>query len=197
MRTSHLKSLVIALTAGLGLAFVACDEPQEAEAPVEAESAQGELPEADDDAPEVGGEMADSEAPDMGDAPEGQPPGQPPAMGEQPEVDLSDEDIDQFVDAVEALNEHHEENDPEAQMADADPQEQQELMQEIMAEAQEVVEGQGLSFQEFMTISQQVQHDPELQQELGERLDIEPMEGGAPAGGGGGAPAPGGAPPAP
>ena len=184
MNTSIVKSLVIALAAGLTLGLTACDEPETAEAPVETEEAQGELPEVDDDAgdntaqldapdqPEGAPEMGD--APDMGDQPD-QPPGQPPAMGEAPEVDLDDEDIDQFVAAVEAINEHHEENDVDAQMADAAPEDQQEIMQEVMAEAQQLVEAEGLSFEEFMTISQQAQHDPELQQELAERLDIDPM----------------------
>lgn len=183
------QTLIIGIAASFGLAgFTGCDDPEEGAQP----AAEAEAPQAPDQQP-----GDDDQAPDLQQPPgadddqmaiDGPQPGQqPPGM----DGEVSDEELDNFGEAIESIQELEEEGPhPQDRMAEADsPQEAQQIQQEIMGEMQDAVEESGMEFTDFMMLVQRMQHDPELQQRLSERVDIEGM--GQPQQ----APAPGGAQP--
>ncbi len=177
------RLLVIALAAGLTVTgLTACDTPEEGEDPVAEQEV--EAPEAPDEDP--GAEGPDLEGAD-GDgeiAIDGPDDGQPPMamQGQDQGGEVSDEQLDNFGEAIEAVQELEEEgDDPEARMQEADSQEEmQQIQQELIGEIQGAVEDAGMEFGEFMMLSQRIQQDPELQQRLSERVDMEELMGPAP-----------------
>lgn len=195
------RTLVIGLAAGLGFAgLTACEAPEDTEEP----TAQAEAPQQDDQADELApGDEAPAldqqEAPDeLGGPAEGE---QPPMMGGQQEFDeeVTDEELDQFGEAIEAMQELEEEGeDPQQRMQEADSQaEMQQIQQELMQEMQSAVEDSGMEFRNFMQLAQRLQQDPELQQRLAERVDMQELMGPGPDAPGAEQPAPGGQEPAP
>lgn len=196
------RATIISLIAGLGLAFATgCDAPEEAEAPVVEQTDEAEeAPGAQEGDEQAQLQLDDPPEPALGEAPEGEAPaGQPPGGDQAPNPmaaqggEVTDEDLDQFAEAVEAVNELEEEvGNPQQRMQEAESQQEaQQIQQELMGQLQQAVQESGMSFPEFMMMSQQIGQDPELQQKLEERVDIEDL------GGGPGAQQQGGAPPAP
>lgn len=192
------KSLFAGLLAACTLfGMTACEAPEEPEQP-ESEAASATAP---DEAPEEGAEgedpfaeMAEAEGEDPAaegmEPPEGeaaqleQPPQQdqaqgdpmqqqqPPAAQGEP-VDVSDDDLDQFAEAVNLTSELQEEHGLQEKMMEADsPEKQQEIQQEFVTELQtEIPEQTDLSFGEYMAMAQTIERDPELQQKLAERME--------------------------
>ena len=193
------KTIVITLAATFGFAgLAACDAPEEGEQP--AAEAQEEAPEAPDQ-PAAEGEAPDLQEPPAAEGPiDGPPEGQQPpgAMGAEHDEEVTDEELDEFGEAIEAIQELEEDGSLQERMGEAeDPQEAQQVQQEIAQELEETVEESGMEFTEFMMLAQRMEHDPELQQRLSDRVDIEglgePQQQPPPAPGGqqpGGAPQP-------
>ena len=189
------RTLVIGIAATFGFAGItACEAPEEGDAP-SAEAQEAEAPEAPDEAqqadepPELEGPGDEAAI----DGPEGAE--QPPMpMGGDMDDEVSDDDLDKFGEAIEAMQDVHEDGeDPEERMQEAeDPAEQQQIQAELMGEMQSAVEDSGMEFQEFVMMAQRLQQDPELQQRLSERVDMEELMGEPPEGGQQPQPAPGG-----
>ncbi len=168
------RSLAIALAASLAIATsVACDPPQEADDPV-SEQAQNDDEAALQEAEPRQEQHAQLEAPEEMaiDGPEGDPFGSAPP---QLEGEVSDEDLDNFADAIAALSGMEDaamEAQQRAMQADS-PEEQFEIIQEIDQLARESLDGTGVDLEDLDGFIHRIQVDEELQQRVDEHDDID------------------------
>ncbi|MEX0618638.1 MAG: DUF4168 domain-containing protein [Pseudohongiellaceae bacterium] len=100
---------------------------------------------------------------------QGQPQGQPPPAQQQPQVELDEQTLSQFANALGSVTEIQVEYS-ESIGATQDPEEAQELQQEAQTKMVEAVEEAGLDVQTYNMIAQQMSADPELQQRIQEML---------------------------
>ncbi|MDQ2076592.1 DUF4168 domain-containing protein [Marinimicrobium sp. ABcell2] len=97
-------------------------------------------------------------------APQQQPPGgQPQAM------DVSDEDVNNFVDAYISVQEINQEYTQRLQDVD-DPEQATELQQEAQNKMQEAISDAGLSISEYQQIANQAGQDEQLRNQIEEAL---------------------------
>ncbi len=89
---------------------------------------------------------------------------------EAPDVDLSDEDIDTFVEAFVSVQEVREDFADRLQEAE-DETEAQEMQQEAQDEMVSAVEDAGMSVEEYNEVAMALQNDPELMQEVQEQAE--------------------------
>ena len=111
-------------------------------------------------------------APPQGGAPEqgGAPPQGGAPMQQAPSVDLSERDIDTFVNAFVAVQEVREDFANRLQQAE-DETEAQAMQQEAQDEMVAAVEDAGMSVEEYNEVAMALQNDPELMQEVQERAE--------------------------
>ena len=192
------SGIVITLLAAAGLMVaVGCQSSPEPDADDQAQPVEQADPYDD---PYEQSEQHQQHEPDPHQPPEGEQPPEghqpPPEQGQpqdpmapQPEpVEVDDEKVEEFVDAVGAASEV-DEAEYEQRMNEAEtPQEIQQIEQEFFAEIEGAIEESGMDVQEFQQIGLQVGQDPELNQQVEQELEdrgkgdlLEP-----PAGGGGG-----------
>ncbi|WP_026287448.1 DUF4168 domain-containing protein [Thioalkalivibrio sp. ALJ24] len=128
--------------------------------------AQGGAPEggAQGGAPPEGGAQGGAQG---GAPPEG---GGAPMQQEAPEVDLSDEDIDTFVEAFVSVQQVREDFADRLQEAEDETQAQQ-MQQEAQDEMVSAVEDAGMSVEEYNEVAMALQNDPELMQEVQEQAE--------------------------
>ncbi|WP_110619743.1 DUF4168 domain-containing protein [Thioalkalivibrio sp. ALE21] len=121
-------------------------------------------------APPEGG--AQGGAPPEGGAQGGAPPegGGAPMQQEAPEVDLSDEDIDTFVEAFVGVQEVREDFSQRLQEAE-DETEAQQMQQEAQDEMVAAVEDAGMTVEEYNEVAMALQNDPELMQEVQQQAE--------------------------
>lgn len=113
-------------------------------------------------APPQGGAGAQGGAP-----PEG---GGAPMQQQAPEVDLSDEDIDTFVEAFVGVQEVREDFSQRLQEAEDETQAQQ-MQQEAQDEMVAAVEDAGMTVEEYNEVAMALQNDPELMQEVQQQAE--------------------------
>ncbi len=124
---------------------------------------QGEMGGAQGGTPPQGG------AQQGGAPPQGGAAGAPP-MQQAPEVDLSEQDIDTFVNAFVAVQEVREDFAERLQGADNEG-DAQAMQQEAQDEMVSAVEDAGMSVEEYNEVAMALQNDPELMQEVQERAE--------------------------
>lgn len=172
------RTLITAMAAGIGLAgLTACDPPEEADAPVSDQA--DETDEADESAEqqEPGGtEHAELELEAPDEPTLDQPPGDNPMAGAPPQMDadISDEDLDNFAEAVDAIEEIQ--DDLEARITEAEqagPEEQRRAHREVMREAEQAVEDTGMDPMTMEAVIQQLPHDQELQDRVDDHDELE------------------------
>lgn len=96
----------------------------------------------------------------------------PPAQQQQPaaDVDVSENDLEQFVSAQESIIEIQQKFSARLQEVE-DPEKANELQTEANEEMIGAVEEAGLDVESFNSIAMAVQNDPELQQRLQEMME--------------------------
>ena len=187
LKKTTTTSLLIGLVSAFGLiGLTGCEAPQEPQQPV-AETESTLSPEqADQERPAeppmeelAAGDHPGDQPPQMG-APQQQPQGQaqgdpmqqpqaapPPAM----DGEVTDEELDQFAQAVELTSELQQEENLQARMMEAGSQEEQhQIQEEFVTQLQQEIENTGMSFPEYMAMAQRIEQDPELQQRFAERM---------------------------
>lgn len=92
-----------------------------------------------------------------------------PPPPQAPEVDVSDQQLQQFVDAQGAVSEIQQDFASRLEGVE-DPEEAQKLQGEANEAMVEAVEGSGLSVDQFNEIAMAIQGNPELQQRLSNML---------------------------
>lgn len=75
---------------------------------------------------------------------------------------VSDQMLERFAVSVLEINEMHQEF--QHTMQQASPQEQEQVREQLKAEATNVIKDQGLSVEEYNELSHQLQNDPEMTQ---------------------------------
>lgn len=85
-------------------------------------------------------------------------------------IELTEEKIEQFVDAMTEVREIRDEAAAELERAD-DTQQAQQVQQDAQIRMIEAVENAGLSVEEYNQIAMMMSSDPELQQRVSSRLE--------------------------
>lgn len=101
-----------------------------------------------------------------------------PMPQEQEVPDVSEEQIDQFVEAHIAVNDVREEYTDQLQEAE-DQEEAQQLQQEANQAMTSAIEDTGMDVEEYEEVAMAVNADPDVRNEVMERLDEEGMDTGA------------------
>ncbi|MGM0552616.1 MAG: DUF4168 domain-containing protein [Pseudomonadota bacterium] len=182
MTSIRKTALTIALTSLFAVGGVASAQYDGAGGGAQ-DGAQGEMGGAQGGAPPQGGAQQGGAPPQGGAQQGGAPPqggaqggaqgggaaGAPP-MQEAPEVDLSEEEVDTFVDAFVAVQKVREDFAERLQDAEdeGDAQAMQQEAQDAMVSA---VEDAGMDVEEYNEVAMALQNDPELMQEVQERAE--------------------------
>lgn len=101
---------------------------------------------------------------------------------QQPAPDVSDEQVDKFVDAYNGVMDVQREYIPKLQGAEND-EEKKKLRQEATTEMKSAVEDAGMTQKEFQQVNQAARQDPALQKEIKQKIQSQRGNGNGGSGG--------------